>query len=154
MFNKKAFTLIEIILVVGITAALAGFLFVFSYGIKVQKDLDASINSVAAVVRDAQQKSITQEDMKKWGIHLEKSSIQIYNIFKDSYLTTNVFASYSLPPTLEFDNSDWGGISKEIVFTQVDGLPVSGQDVIIIRILDDSSTAKQITISSNGTISY
>ena len=154
MFNKKGFTLIEILLTVAITASLATILFIFSYSLKTQKDLDGAINSVAAVVRDAQQKSITQEEMKKWGVHLEKNSIQIYDLFKDIHLTANVLAQYSLPPSLEFDSTGWSGLSKEIVFTQVDGLPTNGQNVIIIRILNDPTTAKQITISANGTVSY
>ena len=152
--GKKGFTLVEILLVVGITAILGATLFLFSYGIKVHKDLDGAINSVAAVVRDAQQRSITQQDMKKWGIHLEKNSIQIYDLFKDTHLTANILAQYSLPLSLEFDNSDWGGLFKEIVFTQVDGLPTNGENVIIVRILNDPTTAKQVTISANGTISY
>lgn len=154
MERHKGFTLIEILLVVGITAILGTTLFLFSYGIKVQKDLDGAVNSVAAVVRDAQQKSITQQDMKKWGVHLERNSIQIYDLFRDVHLAANILAQYSLPPSLEFDGSNWGGSSKEIIFTQVDGLPTSGENVIIIRIINEPNSSRQVTISANGTVSY
>lgn len=151
---RKGFTLVEVLLVVVITAILATITLAFSYGIKSRKDLDLAVNSVAAVVRDAQQKSITQEDMKRWGVHLERNTISIYDLFKDVYVTANISAAYRLPSGVEFDNTGWGGAVKDVVFTQVDGLPSNGANAIIIRLTDDTTINRQITISTNGTVAY
>lgn len=151
---RKGFTLVEVLLVVAITAILATITLAFSYGIRSRKDLDLAVNSVAAVVRDAQQKSITQEDMTKWGVHLGRNSISIYDLFKDVYAAANILSAYQLPHGVEFNNGDWGGTTHDITFTQVDGLPTGGQHVIIIQLTDDSTIQRQITISNNGTVSY
>ncbi len=159
---NKGFTLIEIVLVVGIMAILSSLILMFSYGIKIRKDLDASVISLAAVIREAQQKSITQEDMKKWGVYLQSNTNtqkRSYALIKDSKI--NIITPYQLPSALEFDTSpsffdfvSAGVYEKEITFTQVDGLPGSTDVIIKIRIGNDDTSARQITISSNGTVTY
>lgn len=157
---KKGFTLIEIMIVIGIMAILSSLVLMFSYGIKIRKDLDSTINSLAAVIRDAQQKSITQEDMKRWGVYLEADTVankHFFSLIKDN--KTNIVTRYQVPIALEFDisllDSFVGGqYGKEILFTQLEGLPGLVNIVIKIRIAGDSSSAKQITIFSNGTVAY
>ncbi|MEK7114965.1 MAG: type II secretion system protein [Patescibacteria group bacterium] len=157
---NKGFTLIEIVLVIAIMAILSSLVLIFSYGIKIRKDLDSTINSLAAVIRDAQQKSITQEDMKKWGVFLEADTATnkyFYSLIRDS--KTDIVTRYQVPIALEFDTSlldSFGGgqYEKEVTFTQLEGLPGLSDVVIKIRIANDPSSAKQITIYTNGTVSY
>lgn len=159
---NKGFTLIEIVLVIAIMAILSSLVLMFSYGIKIRKDLDSTINSLAAVIRNAQQKSITQEDMVRWGVYLEADTVTkkyFYSLIKDS--KTNITARYQVPAVLEFDVGSFVSLNppenskleKEILFTQLEGLP--GLNIIIeIRIAGDLSSAKKITISPNGTVAY
>ena len=145
----------------GVVATLAAIVLVINFGVKNQQELESSVNSLAAVIRDAQQKSIIQEEMKKWGVFLENDT----NIPKSNYASiknnkSNIVAKYLLPSFLEFDPANLnvlggGRYEKEVIFTPVDGLPEGGGNAIIkIRFINDVSTAKQITISSNGTVSY
>ncbi len=160
MNRDNGFTLIELVVVIGVVAILASLVLMFSYGIKIKKDVDSSIDSLAAVIRNAQQKSITQEEMTRWGIYLEANTVTkkyFYSLIKTS--KTNIIARYQIPIALEFDVSlldslGSGLYEKEITFTQVDGLPGSSDIAIKIRIANDPSSAKTITISSNGTVSY
>lgn len=162
---KKGFTLIEVVLVVSILGIFASFLTLFSYGLKNKKELDFSINLIAALVRDAQQKSITQEEMKKWGVYLEVSdNVSGFALFKD--VPINIYNKYTLSPSLKFDTVGWTNLIpgtcpmncyKEINFSPVDGLPLplGGPDVIIkVQINNDVSSAKTIIVSNNGTITY
>lgn len=157
---NKGFTLIEIVLVIAIMAILSSLVLMFSYGIKIRKDLDSAVNSLAAVIRDAQQKSIIQENMANWGVFLE-SNVNTKKYFYSLMKTdkTNIINRYQIPTSLEFDtsllNSLGGGLyEKEIIFSRIDGLPGSSDINIKIRIADDPSSAKQITIYTNGTVSY
>jgi prepilin-type N-terminal cleavage/methylation domain-containing protein len=163
---SKGFTLIEVLVVITITAILSTLVLAFNYGLKIHKDLDLAINSLAAVVRDSQQKSITQEETKKWGVYLRvKNNQSTYSLFKDS--TSNILATYIVPDPLKFDTtSGWNDLPpgtcpndcyREFYFTQVDGLPypLVGSNVIIkLQINGDTDSARSITVSNNGTVSY
>jgi len=148
------------VIVIAIIAILSSLVLIFSYGVKVRKDVDSSVNSLAAVIREAQQKSITQENMTNWGVYLESNvntKKHFFSLIKTSKV--NIINRYQIPTALEFDtsllNSLGGGLyEKEITFTQLYGLPGSSDINIKIRIANDPSSAKQITIYTNGTVSY
>lgn len=150
----------ELVIVIGVMAILSSLVLMFSYGIKIRKDLDSAVNSLAAVIRDAQQKSITQEEMAAWGVFLESNvntKKHFYSLIKTD--KTNIVNRYQVPSSLEFDTSllfSLGGglYEKEIIFSRVDGLPGSSDVVIKIRIAGDPSSDKIITIFSNGTVAY
>lgn len=161
--QRDGFTLLEILLVLAITAVLGVVGAVFNAQFRELKDLDAAISSIAAVVRDAQQKSITQEERDRWGIWLEvRAGTASYLLFKGT--SAAVRARYQLPPTLAFDTSGWSDVppgtcpddcAAEVTFTPLDGLPSGGTDVILeVHLVNDSASARTITIFANGTISY
>ena len=163
---KNGFTLIEVLLVIAITAILSTLVLAFNYGLKIREDLNLAVNSLAAVVRDSQQKSITQEEMKKWGVYLQvKNNQSTYSLFRDN--TSNILAIYTLPDSLKFDTSSgWSNLPpgvcpndcyREFYFTQVDGLPyplVDSSVIIKLQIDNDTNSARSIIVSNNGTVSY
>ena len=151
----------ELVLIMAVMAILATIVLVINFGLKNRQELESSVNSLAAVIRDAQQKSIIQEEMGKWGVFLENDT----NIPKSNYASIknnkgNIVAKYLLPSFLEFDPSNLnalggGRYEREVIFAPVDGVPEDGGNVIIkIRFINDVATARQIAISSNGTVSY
>lgn len=161
--NSRGFTLFEILLVLAIMAMLSGIVLVFNYQIRTYKDLETAIQAVAAVVRDAQQKSITQEEAKPWGVRFEVSSgVTRYALFKETNATLR--ARYLLPPTVQFDTAGWDDLPPgvcpddcfyDLTFTSVDGLPAAGADVILeLHLRNDPDTFKRISVFANGTITY
>ncbi|OGG37748.1 hypothetical protein A2110_02060 [Candidatus Jorgensenbacteria bacterium GWA1_54_12] len=79
--SRNAFSLIEILVVVALGAILTtGSFFVLS-GPKQKRDVELSAKELAAVIREARTRSITQEDSSRWGIYLMSSSTGT-----DSYL--------------------------------------------------------------------
>ena len=73
-FKHKGFTLLEIIIVVGITTVLAGIGVSTYVNQQRAKLLDTAAQEIVGYLRYAQQKSMAQEGTNQWGIHLNLSS--------------------------------------------------------------------------------
>ncbi|PJA41746.1 hypothetical protein CO177_00785, partial [Candidatus Wolfebacteria bacterium CG_4_9_14_3_um_filter_37_9] len=71
--NSKAFTLIELLITIGIIAVVStvAFLNLFSY--RGNQDLDLTSREIAIILRNAQDRSISQESSSRYGIHFENS---------------------------------------------------------------------------------
>ena len=67
----KAFTLIELLVVIGITAILAVFFIMSPLSFRSQQDLNLTVSEMIAVLRNAQDNSISQESGSVWGIYFD-----------------------------------------------------------------------------------
>src|SRR3989338_5433970 len=72
--NKKGFTLIEILVVLGISVILATGGFLALWNLRRHQALDLSAQKIVAVLRDAQARSIGQENGLAWGVHFENGA--------------------------------------------------------------------------------
>lgn len=149
----KGFTLIELLIVMSIAAIIAtiGGLTLFSY--RPEQDLDLAVKSIVTVLRDTQQKSIAQESESQWGVHFENVSDgrDFYATFSGPSYSTST-AAYYLKSELEFSEPA-NGLTKDIIFAKVTGLPQS-QESVKIRIANKPESEKTITINSNGKVEY
>jgi type II secretory pathway pseudopilin PulG len=75
-FKKtKAFTLLELLIVVGITTVLAGVGISSYVNQQRAKLLDTSVQEIVGYLRYAQQKAMAQENGQQWGVHFENPSL-------------------------------------------------------------------------------
>ena len=145
--NNKGFTLIEILVVLGISVILAmGGLFSLS-NLRKHQALRLAAEGMVAFLRDSQQRSIGQEDGVGWGVHFDNSASE-----GDSYWRFGgadpamVSEKVSLATGVELETP-----SDNVFFAKVSGLPDSVV-VVKIRLSSDPSAVRIITINAQGTI--
>lgn len=146
MKKTSAFTLIEILVVLGISVILGVGGFLSLANLRRHQALDLSANSMVAFLRDSQQKSISQDGGLGWGVHFENGPD------RDSYWRFSGFdplvasEKITLPSGVELSS-----VTGNVFFSKISGLPDSAT-VVKIRLLDDDSSSKTITINAQGSI--
>lgn len=151
--NKFGFTLIELIIVM----AIAVIIVVSSYSIigfnfKSQSELELTAREIISVLRNAQDRSISQEDSSQWGVYFENAANNsgFYVLYKGA--TTTFVSKKNLRPNIQFLDPITGD-SKNVSFNKMNGLPVSSTTVVIF-LKNNSLATTTITINSNGQIKY
>ncbi|KKR55666.1 MAG: hypothetical protein UT92_C0001G0009 [Candidatus Curtissbacteria bacterium GW2011_GWA1_40_24] len=151
----RAFTLIELLIVIGITVVLATISFLNIFNFRGQNDLDLTVKEIVVVLRNAQDRSISQESGSRWGVHFENpvSAGGFYDLFSGiDYSTSSLVSRSTLRSNLQFSDPA-GGNSKDIIFSPVSGLP-GGSSTIIIFTKNNPSVSSTIIVNSNGQIQY
>jgi len=145
---RKAFTLLELLIVVGITTILAGVGISTYINQQRAKLLDTSVQEIVGYLRYAQQKSIAQESSNQWGIHFGNPSLgdDFYALYTGSGYTFPEETRY-LPKGIEFETPATGS-SSSISFIKLTGTSAAGttQSITIESIVINSTT----TISVSG----
>ena len=150
----KAFTLIELLVVIGITAILAVFFIMSPLSFRSQQDLNLTVSEMIAVLRNAQDNSISQESGSVWGIYFDNTNDSgFYDFFSGSdYSSTNIVSRSSLRSNIKFIQPAIGA-SSTVIFSAVSGLPVAST-TIIIALREDLSSSRAIIINANGQIQH
>ena len=152
---EKGFTLIEVLTIAGITAIIGSIGALILPGFRAQNSLDLAIRELRADLRDAQQRSISQDQSQQYGVHLDASAggDDFYKVFSgSSYAGGTVSKTLYLPPILQF-LSPAQGATDDIIFDKVTGnVPISHG--IVIALADNNSITRSITIPTSGLITY
>jgi len=151
----KAFTLIELVITLGIIVFLSGvgFLFILSY--KNNQSINSASQGIVAVLRNAQNRSLSQEGGGRWGVHFENpaSGNDFYNLFQGSDYSGGVVVSQTgLSSGVQFD-APVSGSSSTVIFSPVTGLPDNSLTVKI-SLTGAPSVSSTIIINQNGQILY
>ncbi|MCL5004681.1 MAG: prepilin-type N-terminal cleavage/methylation domain-containing protein [Patescibacteria group bacterium] len=152
----KGFTLVELIITIGIIAALSTIGFLSLFGYRGNQDLDLTAKEIVITLRNAQDRSISQEtDAGRFGVHFENSVSAggFYDLFSGpTYATGTIISKNSLRPTIQFSDPTSGN-NKDVIFTPVSGLP-NASTTITISLKRDTSILKTIIVNTNGQIQY
>ena len=149
----KGFSLIELLITIGIVAVLGtiGTMNLVNY--RSRNILDLQTQEIVATLRDAQSRSISQENGRPWGIHFENptSDPDYYSLFASStYNSSDINSTTTLNSAVVFLDPSSGN-SKNVTFSAVTGLP-SAADSITIALNTNNSASSTITISAYGQI--
>jgi len=152
--KMKAFTLMELLIVVAITAILASVGISSYVNQQRAKLLDTSVQEIVGYLRYAQQKSMAQEGGNQWGVHFENpaSGNDFYALYAG--------ATYSSPEETRFLSSGIeyespiAGNSIDVSFSKLTGASATSttQSITIKSTVTNSTTT--ISISGQGLISY
>ncbi len=141
---SRGFTLVEIVVVIGIVALLVAFSTSVYNSFKTHENLEIATTGVVEAVRHAQANAQSGKGDSSWGVESLSNSILI---FKGSS-----YASRDTSSDLPFDFS--GGVVasglSEIVFEKITGSTVNTGAIT----LTNSYGTKNITINAKGTITY
>lgn len=147
--SSKAFTLIEILISIGILSIILGISLTTFKAITKQQNLDRDVEAAGSYILRARNQTITGEDNSQYGIHFSSTSV---TLFKG---TTYVAASST---NLEFNfnnrtylySSNLTGSTSDVYFKKLSGAP-SATGTVIYR-LGGETAQKTIYIYGSGLI--
>lgn len=149
--TKKGFSILEVVLVVGILSIALGFSLLYTQTSQVRSDLNTQTTMLVSNLRLAQSNAISGHTSQPVGVHLSSSS---YVLFLGDVYNPNSVSNYTvnLPPTITIQNITLNGGGNDIVFTVPDGDPLKSGSFTLRS--DQINKSNTITISSLGTVNY
>ncbi len=147
----NGFTLIEVLIVVGIVMILVGLVVAGFSIFRKEADLGHTAEEIISALRLAQNKTLASEAAEQYGVHFETNK---YVLFKgtvyNASATDNVI--FNLPFNVEIDTIGLAGGQSEAIFERVSGLTEKfGQ--ISLRLKSDLSQTKTIYLANSGQVS-
>ncbi len=154
---RKGTTLVELLIAVALIAVIGFFAFLNLFTARGQNDLQNTTRSIAALLREARSRSVSQTSSSAWGVHLENSttSAPFYALFfSQNYGPTSTLGYYRLPPSVGYVTSSIAaGSSREITFSQLSGL-ASASTSVTIYLINTPGSSSTVTVASSGAVSY
>ena len=117
-----------------------------------QYNLKSAVSQMAAMLRDAQSRSMNQEKGTVWGVHFENSAstTPFYALFYTAYGSSTVVNRQILPSGVRYSSSTLAsGASLDITFTQITGIP-SASTSITLELTVGGTAGAQESISRSG----
>ncbi len=151
----RGFTLLELILVIGILAILGtvGFNFYFNFQIDVK--VDEEINRIQQILRQVQQKAVSGEEGANWGIRFVNNTTddQHYDVFwGNSFSSGTSTDSYYLPSGVIFTTPS-SSSTLDLIFNKRTGESSSSSIITITIQTETLSVSKSVSITPKGLIS-
>lgn len=141
---KKSFTLIEVILVIGILAFILGLTIPFLMDFNSSQNLDETTEEIISVLRKAQSKSIAGEKDSSWGVNFSQPFQ--YILFRENFnpgSPENEIYEYS-------KNINLTSNFPEVKFEKLTGR-IDNQFEIV---LTSGNKKNKIFVNREGTIDY
>jgi len=166
---KGGFTLIELLVVIAIIGVLALFSWVNLYQIGSQQELRNARRGLVALLRDAQQRSLTQVEGRYWGVYFEKNPAgdgrDRYSLFNsgvlpdpDKSFTKEILTVITLKPLLELQQS---AATSTIAFHQIGGGLVSKDcpntvfnEPVSVGLKNDPTVSITVQVFCNGRVEF
>lgn len=150
---RKGFTIVELVIVIAITVALASTAILSLSRYKKKTNVSQEANEIVTVLREAQRKSMAQEDGASWGVRFWNSSStgHIYELWKGtSYASSGVVKRFTLPNGVEF-GEPWGSSTLDIHFNAITGA-TGGDKVVTVVAKSGSSIITDVLVNETGII--
>jgi len=148
--KNNGFSLLEVLLVIGIVSVLATASFGIYYGFIAKSDLDMAKKNIVFTLKQAQGKAMAGEDGRKWGVHFVNGASDYYELFStptdynDAAKVIN--ATTYLPGRVFFTEP---ASSSDIIFEKIRGTVAAAASVIISSPENQTSA---ISVSALGNI--
>lgn len=144
---KGGFTLLELVIVVGILALLAGIILSSFSGFRNSKVLDTASEESLALLSEARGSTLAGKDSYQYGVHLAAGQMVLYRgaVYSSSDTNNKIV---TLDGALEIVSITLTGGGSDVLFDRLTG-KTSQPGAFVIRV--KSNTAKARTITVNGT---
>ena len=118
--EPKAFTLVEVVLVIILIGVSVGFSILYHQSSQVRADINSQVAQFTSYVRLAHSDALSGLEDQSHGIHLETSSYTIF--IGSSYDPMDEFNFViELSPTITIENISLNGGGSDIIFTTTAG---------------------------------
>ena len=151
--NKKGFSLIEILISISILAVISSSAFIWFVSYQRQTELDSASKIIRSALRDAQSRSISGKDNKKWGVLFDSGNNK-FVLFRDEgsgYATATIKEENYLSQFLKIDENSLAEGCDEVIFINSKG-NTAQNCVIKIVDLSNANNFRNISITSVGLI--
>lgn len=153
-------TLVEVMIVLGLLVVFGSLTVIYLPGYRIEQDLDFQVKNIVAVLRNIQQRSITQDSItagsvEQWGAHFENpaGNSGFYQSFRGTNYPGTTTSYNVLKPGLEFETPASGN-ARDIFFQTISGLPTGVNRTVVVRVKNNPTNLRTITVNDNGTITY
>lgn len=145
---KKAFTLIEIIIVFAIITIVVGIITFSFYNINKLQALDKGTLNILSLLDEARYSAMSSKEFINYGVHLTEDSA---TFFKDNYVENNIYnKKYVINNNLTIsDISILGG--NDIIFNKITG-KTNNYGSIKVSILNDEDDFNLINVYMTGLV--
>lgn len=155
--KRTGTTLVELMVVMAIIAAISLFGFLSLYGRKGATDLTSTTQQIASLLSEARSRSVSQSSSTSWGVHFGNPSggTPFFALFSTStYSTSTMIGYYKLPATLVYATSSISlGSTKDITFNQISGL-ASASTSVTLFVMSGPFNSSTINVASSGAVSF
>jgi len=149
---KKGFTMLELLIVIGITATLSVVSVGFYINQQKAKLLELTAQEIASYLKYTQQKSVSQEQGLQWGVHFDNptSGSDFYALYTGTTYSSPIETKY-LPAGIIFTTPATGN-SANISFNKLTGTNYSGTSQSLVIQSTSNSATTTISVFSQGLI--
>jgi len=151
------FTLIELMVVITITVLLGIIGIASLTGKKSSNDLSTTVAQAAALIREAENRSMSENQGVSWGVHFANATntAPFYALFSSAYSATATVGYYRLPPDVAYATATipTGG-TVDVIFGQISGLPTAAKTIGFVSLSQKSLPSSTISVASSGTVTY
>lgn len=154
---QKGFSLIEIVIVLGVALILGAIFIPNLQGQRGVTELNITTKQMTALLREAQTKALLEASSTSWGVHFENStSSPFYALFSGTYTSSTVATRALLPQNVQYTTSSLPtGSVREIIFLQHTGRPASSSSIQIeLKYKTGNLTTSTISVSTAGAVSF
>jgi type II secretory pathway pseudopilin PulG len=149
LFHVKAFTLVEVLLSVGLMAMIVAIPFTLNSSIIYRVQAESAQSQVGNAFRKAQTYAQQGRYDSNWGVYIQSSSITVFS--GATYATRNT----TYDDVITFDSSKismsvTSGVNQ-VVFTKITGIPSAASTVVITAA---AAGSKSIAFSTDGRLTY
>lgn len=151
--RRSAFTLVELIVVVAISAVISvgGFFTIYKY--RAAQNIKLALGEIVAVARNTQEMSVTQKNGKQWGIRFSNSIAdgQSFRTWSGlSFASSSPDQTYKLRSGVNFGNPATGK-DIDIIFSAISG-EVSQNQIITLLAGSSGSTVGDVVVNTLGKV--
>lgn len=154
--RRKGFTIVELLLVIGIMMVLGVIGIMSLAGRKEEEDLSATTQRMGTLLRQAQSDAVEQESEASWGVRFANptTTTPFYALFSGSYSTGTVVGYYPLPPTVAYVTSTLAsGATLDVTFSPIIGT-ASVSTTIRLYMPTAATFSSTISVASSGEVTY
>lgn len=148
---QRSFTLVEILVIVGIVIILMGITIISYRFFLRETDLTQSTEQIINILRLAQNKTLASEGASQYGVYFDQATLTLFK--GASYATRDVSFDQikELPKAIEIYDIDLAGGENEVVFNRIIG-DTSQAGNITLRLISDPTKAVTIYVEGSGQI--
>ena len=132
--SYPGFTLVELVIVVAITVAIGAAVFVNAWDFFASRNVDLSLDEIAAAIRETQKRAVTQDTGAAWGIRFTNgtSTVDRYEVATGtSYSASSVSKTYTFRRDVEFSEPT-AGTSTDIFFSAISGKTSANKIISVV----------------------
>ncbi|MCC2630348.1 MAG: seg [Candidatus Paceibacter sp.] len=133
--HKRGFTLVEILITIGIMLVMVGIIFASFNQFRASQGLEKDTETIVEILQQARAQTLSSKNATAYGVHFASTTVTMFT-----------GSSYSVSDP---NNQVFSLISIDTIFSL--SLTGGGTDVVFQRLTGETSQSGTITLTSQGT---